>query len=78
MPGTGTAATSAAEAWSILQSSPDLQPLSVGLARFNALYSQEPTLIQAAAIMAMALPVVVFFLAQRAFMRGVVFGGVEK
>ena len=56
----------------------DLQPLAVGLARFNALYSQEPTLIQAAAILAMALPVVVFFLAQRAFMRGVVFGGVEK
>jgi multiple sugar transport system permease protein len=61
-----------------LQSVPELQPLSVGLARFNALYSQQPTLIQAAAIMAMALPVVVFFLAQRAFMRGVVFGGVEK
>ena len=61
-----------------LQGEPELQPLSVGLARFNALYSQEPTLIQAAAIMAMALPVVVFFLAQRAFMRGVVFGGVEK
>ena len=61
-----------------LQSKPDLQPLAVGLARFNALYSQEPTLIQAAAIMAMAVPVVVFFLAQRAFMRGVVFGGVEK
>jgi multiple sugar transport system permease protein len=61
-----------------LQAEPGLQPLSVGLARFNALYSQEPTLIQAAAIMAMALPVVVFFLAQRAFMRGVVFGGVEK
>ena len=31
-----------------------------------------------AAIMAMLLPVVVFFFAQRAFMRGVVFGGVEK
>jgi multiple sugar transport system permease protein len=61
-----------------LQGKPDMQPLAVGLARFNALYSQEPTLIQAAAIMAMALPVVVFFLAQRAFMRGVVFGGVEK
>jgi multiple sugar transport system permease protein len=61
-----------------LQGKDDLQPLSVGLARFNALYSQEPTLIQAAAIMAMALPVVVFFLAQRAFMRGVVFAGVEK
>lgn len=61
-----------------LQGKPDLQPLSVGLARFNALYSQEPTLIQAAAILAMALPVVVFFFAQRAFMRGVVFVGVEK
>jgi multiple sugar transport system permease protein len=61
-----------------LQSEPELQPLAVGLASFNSLYSQEPTLIQAAAIMAMALPVVVFFLAQRAFMRGVVFGGVEK
>lgn len=61
-----------------LQGQPDAQPLAVGLARFNALYSQEPTLIQAAALMAMLLPVVVFFLAQRAFMRGVVFGGVEK
>jgi multiple sugar transport system permease protein len=61
-----------------LQGKPDLQPLAVGLARFNALYSQQPTLIQAAAIMAMLLPVVVFFLAQRAFMRGIVFGGVEK
>jgi len=61
-----------------LQGKPDLQPLAVGLARFNALYSQQPTLIQAAAIMAMLLPVVLFFLAQRAFMRGVVFGGVEK
>jgi multiple sugar transport system permease protein len=61
-----------------LQGQPDLQPLSVGLARFNAIYSTQPTLIQAAAIMAMALPVVVFFLAQRTFMRGVVFSGVEK
>jgi multiple sugar transport system permease protein len=61
-----------------LQSKPELQPLSVGLGRFNALYSNEPTLVQAGAILAMALPVIVFFLAQRAFMRGVVFGGVEK
>jgi multiple sugar transport system permease protein len=61
-----------------LQGQPDAQPLAVGLARFNALYSQEPTLIQAAALMAMALPVAVFFLAQRAFVRGVVFTGVDK
>ena len=38
----------------------------------------QPTLIQAAALMTMAVPVVVFFLAQRAFMRGVVVTGVEK
>ena len=61
-----------------LQGKPELQPLAVGLARFNALYSNEPTLVQAGALMAMALPVVVFFVAQRAFMRGVVFTGVER
>ena len=61
-----------------LQSEPELQPLSVGLGSFTALYAGEPPVLQAAAIMAMALPVVVFFFAQRAFMRGVVFGGVEK
>ena len=61
-----------------LQGVPEAQPLSVGLGRFNALYSNEPTLVQAGAILAMAIPVVVFFVAQRAFMRGVVFGGVEK
>jgi multiple sugar transport system permease protein len=61
-----------------LQGAPDLQPLSVGLARFNAIYSTQPTLIQAAALLAMALPVVVFFSAQRAFMRGVVVTGVDK
>ena len=40
--------------------------------------STQPTLIQAAALMTMAVPVVVFFLAQRAFMRGVVVTGVDK
>jgi multiple sugar transport system permease protein len=55
-----------------------IEPLSVGIARFNGTYSQEPTLIQATALMAMIVPVIVFFLAQRAFMRGVVFSGVEK
>jgi multiple sugar transport system permease protein len=61
-----------------LQGAPSLEPLSVGIARFNGSYSTEPTLIQAAALMAMVLPVIVFFLAQRAFMRGVVITGVEK
>ncbi|HUQ42545.1 MAG TPA: carbohydrate ABC transporter permease [Candidatus Limnocylindrales bacterium] len=61
-----------------LQGSVDAQPLSVGIASFNALFSQKPTLIQAAAMMSLVLPVIVFFIAQRAFMRGIVITGVEK
>ena len=56
----------------------DAQPLSVGIAVFNALYSQKPTLIQTAAIMSIFVPVAIFFFAQRAFMRGIVITGVEK
>jgi multiple sugar transport system permease protein len=56
----------------------ELWPLSVGIQQFNAIYSQQPHLIQASAIMALAIPVLIFFLAQRAFMRGVVITGVEK
>jgi multiple sugar transport system permease protein len=61
-----------------LSSKPDLQTLPIAIQQYNALYVTQPTLIQAAALMTMAVPVVVFFLAQRAFMRGVVVTGVEK
>jgi multiple sugar transport system permease protein len=61
-----------------LAAKPDIQPLSIAIQHYNALYSTQPTLIQAASLMTMAVPVVVFFLAQRAFMRGVVITGVEK
>ena len=61
-----------------LASKPELQPLSIAIQQYNALYATQPTLIQAASLMTMAVPVVVFFLAQRAFMRGVVVTGVEK
>jgi multiple sugar transport system permease protein len=61
-----------------LQSKAELQPLSVGIQQYNALYSTQPTLIQATSLMTMAVPVAVFFLAQRAFMRGVVVTGVDK
>lgn len=61
-----------------LASKPELQPLSIAIQQYNALYSTQPTLIQAAALMTMAVPVVVFLLAQRAFMRGVVTTGIEK
>ncbi len=61
-----------------LSSREDLWPLSVGLQKFNSLYGQQPNLIQAGALIILVLPVVVFFLAQRTFMQGVVFSGVEK
>jgi multiple sugar transport system permease protein len=61
-----------------LASKPELQPLSIAIQQYNALYASQPTLIQASALMTMAVPVLVFLLAQRAFMRGVVVTGVEK
>ena len=56
----------------------DLQPIAVALPRFNNLYGSNPPLIQAASLMAMALPVLIFFFAQRVFIQGVVVTGVEK
>ena len=61
-----------------LSGRPDLQTLPVAIQQYNALYVTQPTLIQAAALMTMVVPVAVFFLAQRSFMRGVVVTGVEK
>ena len=61
-----------------LANKPELQPLSIGIQQYNALYASQPTLIQASAVLAMIVPVVIFFLAQKAFMRGVVVTGVDK
>ncbi len=56
----------------------DLYTISIGLTRFTNAYNTMPGLLQAGAVMAVALPVVVFFLAQRVFMQGIVITGVEK
>ncbi len=56
----------------------DLQPISVGVQTFNFQYGPHPELIQATSLMAMVLPIVIFFFAQKIFMRGVVVTGVEK
>ncbi|MFU8888850.1 MAG: carbohydrate ABC transporter permease [Trueperaceae bacterium] len=61
-----------------LAGSQDLLPISVGLFRFNGLYSSEPQLIQAASIMTMLIPLTIFFFAQRFFLQGVVITGVDK
>ncbi|HEX7039322.1 MAG TPA: carbohydrate ABC transporter permease [Trueperaceae bacterium] len=57
---------------------PELQPISVGIQQFNFIYSQQPHLIQATALLGMVVPVALFFFSQRFFMRGIVITGVEK
>jgi len=61
-----------------LSTTPELQPISVGIQQFNAIFGQRPALIQTVALMGLVLPVLIFFVAQRAFTRGIVFTGVEK
>lgn len=58
----------------------NLWPIAIGLNNFNATYRNAgaTTTIQAGALIAIILPVVLFFLTQRVFMRGVVISGVEK
>ena len=62
-----------------LSANQDLQTLSVALARFNGIHSnRDPGIIQAGTLMTMVLPVVMFFIFQRVFVRGVVITGVER
>ncbi|MHB8627498.1 MAG: carbohydrate ABC transporter permease [Aggregatilineales bacterium] len=61
-----------------LLNAPDKQPISVAVQQFNFQYGPHPELVQATSLMAMVLPLVIFFVAQRVFMRGVVITGVEK
>jgi multiple sugar transport system permease protein len=63
-----------------LSGHPELATMTVGLQAFSAVYSSSGGgfLTQAAALLALIVPVAVFFAAQRVFMRGVVISGVEK
>jgi len=53
-------------------------PISVALSSFNGIYGSSPQLIQAGAMLALILPVILFFVAQRFFIQGIVITGVEK
>ncbi|MFK7803063.1 MAG: carbohydrate ABC transporter permease [Anaerolineae bacterium] len=53
----------------------DLVPITVGLTFFNGIYSSQPQLIQAAAIMTLIIPLIIFFSAQRYFVQGIVITG---
>jgi len=55
-----------------------LWPISVGMTYFRGQYASMTHLIQATALMALAVPMLIFLLAQRVFMQGVVITGVDK
>ncbi len=61
-----------------LTNKPELQPISVGLQKFNSIHTTNPNLTQATSLLALAAPLLLFVLAQRYFIRGIVITGVEK
>jgi len=61
-----------------LQGREDLYTISIGMTQFANIFNTQPGLATAASMMALALPVVMFFLAQRAFLQGIVITGVER
>ena len=61
-----------------LSGRPDLQPLAVGLSRFQGIHHTNYPYIEAASLLTLIVPVILFFAAQRVFIQGVVITGVEK
>jgi len=61
-----------------LSTARDKWPISVALSTFNGIYGQQPQLIQAASLMTLLAPLLLFVLAQRFFVQGIVITGVEK
>jgi multiple sugar transport system permease protein len=61
-----------------LQGREDLYTISIGMTQFNNIFATQPGYAMAASMMTIALPVLIFFLAQRAFIQGIVITGVDK
>ena len=61
-----------------LSTRPELQTLAVGLQRFNGIHYRNPAYVQAGTLMTMVIPVIIFLIFQKVFVRGVVITGVEK
>jgi multiple sugar transport system permease protein len=53
-------------------------PISVALTTFNGIYGQQPQLIQAGSLISLIAPLILFVIAQRFFIQGIVITGVEK
>ena len=61
-----------------LADQPEVQPLSIGIQQFNVRAASRPPFIRASAVLSMIVPVFMFLITLRAFMRGVVVTGVDK
>lgn len=61
-----------------LSTARDKWPISVALSTYNGIYGSQPALIQAASLMALLAPLILFAVAQRFFVQGIVVTGVEK
>ena len=61
-----------------LSAARDKWPVSIALSTFNGIYGSRPELIQAASLMTLILPLLLFLAAQRFFVQGIVITGVEK
>jgi multiple sugar transport system permease protein len=61
-----------------LQGNADRVPIAVGLFQFTGLYDSDITLIQAGALISMAIPILVFVFLQRIFLRGIDLSGSLK
>jgi multiple sugar transport system permease protein len=57
---------------------PDIQPLQVVLASFHGIYYKNPAYIQVGNILTLGIPVILFMVFQKVFIRGIVITGVEK
>lgn len=53
-------------------------PIAIGIQQYNYIYGTQPNMVQAISLLGLTLPVILFFLAQRVFMQGVVITGVER
>lgn len=61
-----------------LSTNRDAWPISVALRSYNGIYGSDPQLIQAGSLMALIAPLILFVLAQRFFVQGIVVTGVDK
>jgi multiple sugar transport system permease protein len=66
------------EPYVYLAGNPELMPISVGIYMFQGLYEARTNLVQAASMIAMSIPILVFLFGQRFFVRGIDLSGSLK